>query len=83
MIISVWRPLSTVHNHPLALCDPDTVQADDLVAVDRVSPEYAGEVFYLKYGAAQKWYWISQQTQDEVCLFLSFDSDPGKGVPCM
>jgi hypothetical protein len=63
-----------VQNDPRALCDPATVLATDLIAVDRVSPEYAGQVYYLQYHPEQKWYWLSGQGSDEVCLLLSFDS---------
>lgn len=61
-------------NHPLALCDPKTVQDNHLVKVDRVSDTYAGEVCYLSYAEGQRWYWVSSQDVNEAWVFLSFDS---------
>ncbi|OJJ52520.1 hypothetical protein ASPSYDRAFT_51938 [Aspergillus sydowii CBS 593.65] len=82
-IVNVWRPLSHVQNDPLALCDPATVHPTDLIAVDRVSPEYVGEVYYLNNHPDQQWYWLSDQSPDEACLFLSFDSAPtGRAAFC-
>ena len=78
--ISAWRPLKhVVQNAPLAFCDFASVDAADLIATDRPSREYVGEVYYMKYNCDQKWYWLSQQTPDELSLFMSYDSDPGEG----
>lgn len=77
---SAWRPLKhVVQNAPLAFCDFASVDAADLIATDRPSREYIGEVYYMKYNCDQKWYWLSQQMPDELSLFMSYDSDPGEG----
>lgn len=77
---SAWRPLKhVVREAPLAFCDFTSVDPVDLIATDRPSREYVGEVYYMKHNSAQKWYWLSQQTPDELSLFMSYDSDPGEG----
>lgn len=77
---SAWRPLKhVVREAPLAFCDFTSVDPVDLIATDRPSREYVGEVYYMKYNSAQRWYWLSQQTPDELSLFMSYDSDPGEG----
>jgi hypothetical protein len=73
-LISAWKPLSTVHNHPLAICDPKSVDQRDLFSVDRVSDVFVGEVYYLRFRESQKWYWFSEQEAKETLLFLSFVS---------
>ncbi|KAH7397972.1 hypothetical protein BKA64DRAFT_54138 [Cadophora sp. MPI-SDFR-AT-0126] len=73
-IINVWKPLAVIRDSPLALCDPRSVSKDDLLEADRVSPFYAGEIYYLKYNPDQTWYWLSEQQPNEVTLFVTFDS---------
>lgn len=47
----------------------------DLVAADRVLPEYAGEIYYLKYSESHEWYWLSSQFPKEATIFTSYDSE--------
>ena len=67
---------------PLAFCDAFTVRKKDLVAADRVSPQYVGEVYYVAWSPEQRWYFLSEQKPEETALFVSFDSDPGTGPTC-
>ncbi|KAF5236253.1 hypothetical protein FAUST_6601, partial [Fusarium austroamericanum] len=55
-IVNVWKPSSIVYDHDLLFCDFATVQHNDLVAVDRVSSKYAGEVYMLKPSMSYDWY---------------------------
>ncbi|KAH8768682.1 hypothetical protein F5882DRAFT_188302 [Hyaloscypha sp. PMI_1271] len=80
-IINSWRPLKPVEDSPLAFCDYHSIVDSALVAADRVSPEYCGEVYYLKFEAEQQWYYLSNQQPDEMSVFVSFDSHPMSGVP--
>ena len=66
----------------MAMCDYETVDHSDLVAADRVSREYTGEIFYLQHNENQKWYWISDQKPEEMLLFINYDSDPRGGPLC-
>ncbi|KAJ5701175.1 hypothetical protein N7488_008723 [Penicillium malachiteum] len=61
---------------------PPQLHADDLVAVDRVSSEYVGEVYMLKPRQYYRWYRIDHQKPNEATIFMSYDSDPGNGAPC-
>ncbi|QPC80179.1 hypothetical protein HYE68_010931 [Fusarium pseudograminearum] len=75
-IINVWRPLNNpVKDCPLAICDPRSIDTKDLLAADRVTPDFAVELYYLKHNANQKWYWLSNQTLDEIILFVNYDSN--------
>ncbi|KAF2191373.1 hypothetical protein K469DRAFT_746720 [Zopfia rhizophila CBS 207.26] len=76
-IINIWRPLRhKADTHPLLFCNPASIDRDeDLVAVDRVGSSYLGEVYYVRYNANQRWYWLSGMGPSEIALFVSFDSE--------
>ena len=70
-------------NYPLAVCDPATVKIpDDGIATDRISPEFQGENYYLKYRDGYQWYWLSNHDVNEVLLFISFDSGKKSQKSC-
>ncbi len=72
---SVWRPLNkAVEDCPIALCDPRSVDPRDLLAADRVTPDFAVELYYLKHNPNQKWYWLANQAPDELTVFVNYDS---------
>lgn len=80
-ISSIWRPLRDhAEDMPLAVCDPETnVNLDDIVAVDHITPSIHTEVAYLRWNAAHRWYWMSDQTPDEVIMMTQYDTHPPGG----
>lgn len=83
ILFSVWRPLNgTVEDAPLAFCDWSSVHVKDFIATDRPSREYVGEVYYPVYSDDQRWYWLSDQSPEELSVFLSYDSEPKLGAAC-
>ena len=77
IVCSVWRPLNRViRDCPLALCNPHSVQQQNIVTVDKVHPDHVEEGAYLTHAASQEWYYLSDQTRDEVTVFVTWDSDP-------
>ncbi|KAM0801932.1 hypothetical protein BDR22DRAFT_804052, partial [Usnea florida] len=79
-ILNLWRPLyHPVEDAPLAFCDPSTVAKERLITADRVSPQYEGEVYYVTHDPAQQWYYLHEQTPEEMVCFVSYDSEPGNG----
>jgi hypothetical protein len=73
---SIWRPLiEKVKDVPLAFCDARSVRRRDLVAVDKVHSDHLEEGWYMKYHPEQQWYYLAQQTHDEVAIFVSWDSE--------
>jgi len=78
-IINVWRPLQTVQNTPLILCDRQSVRSDDILEVDQVSPEKVELSMSLKYHPSQKYYWLSRQSNEEILMFTSWDSVQDNG----
>jgi hypothetical protein len=78
-LYSVWRPLQTVQNTPLILCDRQSVRSDDILEVDQVSPEKVELSMSLKYHPSQKYYWLSRQSNEEILMFTSWDSVQDNG----
>ncbi|KAG5781164.1 hypothetical protein H9Q73_005188 [Fusarium xylarioides] len=84
LIVNTWRPVNhPVANYPLAICHPATVDIEqDAIATDRVSPEFQGENYYLKFRSRHKWYWLSGQQPNELLIFVSFDSAQDSQTSC-
>lgn len=89
---SIWRPLfGPILDHPLTVCDYQTVDRNDLVAVDLVFPHYVSELYKIYYNPAQKWYYLDRQMSDEVWLVKMCDSGATeengiaecKSLPCL
>lgn len=66
------------HN-PLAVADYRSVDPDqDLVSTRHIYAHREGSTFSVKYNPGHKWYYLSDQTPDEVTLIKCFDSDVDK-----
>ena len=78
--INVWRPIrGPVERSPLALADASSVRQEDLIATDQIFPDRVGEIYNLAHNPAQRWYYASEMTNDEVLLIKSWDSlDDGR-----
>lgn len=63
---------------PLAICDPKSLVEGDLLATDLPSESYVGEIYYLKYNASQRFYWMSNQAPDQLTIFMTWDSGASK-----
>ncbi|KAI0923126.1 hypothetical protein AcV7_005720 [Taiwanofungus camphoratus] len=76
-IINVWRPIrNPVAHKPLAVSDwryLDT--AHDLVPVRFIYPHREGSTFSVRYNPNHQWYYLSNQTPDEVILIKCYDSE--------
>lgn len=80
-IHSVWRPvLNPSEDYPLALLDPNTVdESQDFLTVDKVTPERAVSAYMVRYDPSHRWYWLGNQTPDEVIVFSMWDTHPPDG----
>lgn len=80
-LVNTWRPmLPVVEDKPLTFLDYFSIDKDDLIAVDRVTPFQAGEVYMVKYSANQRWYWLSKMKSSELLVMLTYDTTPGDGA---
>ena len=75
-VINVWRPIEhPVEDYPLAVCDPSSVLADDLIECDHVRRKFKGANMYSHFSPGQKWYYMGEQRPEEALLIKMFDSD--------
>jgi hypothetical protein len=74
-VINVWRPIrGPVQDAPLAVSDARSIDAPDLVATDLVYPDRIGEIYYVKFNPAHKWFYAPAMRNDEIMLIKCYDS---------
>ncbi|MBL8378951.1 MAG: hypothetical protein JNM79_13865 [Burkholderiales bacterium] len=75
-IINVWRSiaLEPVQALPLALCDAQTVLAEDLVVFEIHYQDRIGENYFAKHSPRHQWFYYPQMTRDEALLIKQWDS---------
>ena len=74
-IINIWRPIANAVAHrPLALADYRTLDAKDLVSTKHLAVNRNGATFSVSYNPAHKWYYLNDQTPDEVTFIKCYDS---------
>ena len=74
-VINVWRPIQgPIQDSPLAVTDARTVADRDLVATDLVYPDRTGEIYYVQFNPAHKWFYAPAMRDDEVMLIKCYDS---------
>ena len=75
-IINVWRSISDepVQTDPLALCDGQTVEPQDLVVFEIHYQDRVGENYFAKYAQQQRFYCYPEMTRDEAMLIKQWDS---------
>jgi hypothetical protein len=66
--------LPKLDDRPLAFCDYQTVDKNDLVATDQIYSTLRTDLYYLKHNKRQEWYWLSHQTPEEVVVMLMYDT---------
>jgi hypothetical protein len=73
--INVWRPIrGPVLESPLAICDASSVADADLRKTDLIYPDRIGEINYVAYNPAHRWYYVREMDADQVWIFKNFDS---------
>ncbi|MDC0994472.1 CmcJ/NvfI family oxidoreductase [Pseudomonadales bacterium] len=75
-IINVWRNIEAepVATHPLALCDGQSVQPEDLVVFEIHMPDRVGENYWAKYDKRHLFYCYPAMTRSEALLIKQWDS---------
>ena len=73
--INVWRPIAgPLRDSPLAICDASSVEKRDLIPIDLRYPDRTGEIYYVAFNPAHRWYYASDMQAEEVWIFKSYDS---------
>ena len=75
-IINVWRNIDAepVATYPLALCDAQSVNLEDLVVFEIHYQDRVGENYFSKHAARHQWYYYPTMTRDEALLIKQWDS---------
>ena len=58
----------------LAICDASSVTPSDLLPARLLYPEREGEIYYVSFNAAHRWWYVSEMRRDEVWVFKNYDS---------
>jgi hypothetical protein len=76
-IINVWRNIADtpVVVHPLALCDGQSVDPQDLVVFEIHYQDRVGENYFAKHSPAHRWYYYPNMTRTEALLIKQWDSE--------
>ena len=74
-IVQVWRPIRhPVETFPLAICDAQSLAANDLVVSERRYPDRIGQTYAITYSPDHVWYWFPRMRREEALVFKVFDS---------
>ena len=75
-IINVWRNIAhePVANYPLALCDGQSVNPEDLVVFEIHYRDRVGENYFAKHADQHRWWYYPAMIRDEVLLIKQWDS---------
>jgi len=76
-IFNIWRPICHPAAHkPFAVSDWRSLDTQyDLVAVRPVYPDREGRTLEVRYNLNHHWYYLSNQTPEEVTLIKCYDSE--------
>ena len=78
-IINVWRNIAEepVQTNPMAMCDGQTVEPEDLVTFEIHYSDRIGENYFARHHARHRFYFFPEMTRDEPMLLKQWDSDGG------
>ena len=78
--INVWKPLNTVEERPLAMCDATTGPPEDFFKLHLRYRDRNGENYVMKHSDAQKWYYFPGIEADKVILLKTYESESENGM---
>lgn len=78
-MFNVWRPLKPVQRDPLAVADKTSVPLEDHISVVTAQPNIT--TFFTKNNKNHRWWYMKDQTPEDVLVFLQHDSQGGPVVP--
>ncbi len=76
-IVNLWRPIrGPLLDSPLALCDAQSLEEENLIASDLKYPDRTGETYSITYNPSQRYYYFPRMQADEAVLIRCFNSKP-------
>lgn len=76
--INVWKPLGTVEERPLAMCDVSTAPSSDFFKLYLRYRDRTGENYVMRHREGHKWYYFPQMRKDQCILLKTYESDESK-----
>lgn len=73
-IVNLWRPIRTVEEAPLAICDARSIAASDFVATDLKYSDRTGEIYSVLHNPDQRWFYVPRMRPEEAMLLKCYDS---------
>ena len=75
-IINVWRSIARepVATRPIAFCDGQSVEPEDLVVFEIHYQNRIGENYFARHSPRHRWYYYPAATSDEALLIKQWDS---------
>jgi hypothetical protein len=74
-IINLWRPIrGPLRDAPLAVCDAQTVKAEQLIPSDLIYRDRVGETYSVTFDRQHRWFYVSEMKVDEARLLKCYDS---------
>lgn len=76
-IINVWRNVAPepVVRYPMALCDAQSVDPEDLVVFEIHYQDRVGENYFAKPAVGHEWFFYPRMTSEEALLLKQWDSN--------
>ena len=74
-ILNIWRPIhGPVRTAPLALCDAQSIDTEDLIATERRARDRVGEIYHVAFNPRQRWFYFPNMQADELIAIKTYDS---------
>lgn len=74
MSVNLAKPMHTVEQNPFVLCAWPSFSKQPYITNYRVYDDRVGETTAFTYSPDHEWYWLPQQTPNEVSLLKCYDS---------
>ena len=74
-IVQVWRAINKpIESNPLAICEAETLAAEDLIASERRYPDRTGETYQIAHNPDHAWFYFPRMNRDEALVFKVYES---------
>ncbi|EGG03150.1 uncharacterized protein MELLADRAFT_65843 [Melampsora larici-populina 98AG31] len=73
-IVNVWRPIHTVQDNHLGICQWDSLVKEDAWKSNLIPNGGTSTAQAWRYREGQRWFYLDQQRTDEVYVFMQHDS---------
>ena len=78
-VINVWKPIHVpVFQAPLAVCDAQSIAAEDMIETDLRYPDRTGEIYSFSYSPLHRWLYFPDMHPEETLLIKCYDSEEGR-----